>query len=110
MSNASLPSRSGLPDRSWWITPWMIVSQLITLFTLVGWYAAANASLLAAEASGGVLGNFFVLLLWAYPLFPFLCILLSWALYFRGAKQLAALISGLPLIPPAVFYFWSQVI
>lgn len=110
MSNASLPSRSRPSDRSWWLTPWMVISQLITLFSLVGWYAAANGSLMAAESSGGVLGNLFVLLLWAYPLFPFLCILSSWVFYIRGSKQLAALISGLPLIPPAVFYFWSQVI
>jgi uncharacterized BrkB/YihY/UPF0761 family membrane protein len=81
---------------------WMIVSQLLTLGSLVLWLVVAGLSVMAFDS--GVTPEAWrqVLTVWAYPLFPLIMVIGAWVAFAYRRNRLAAILTGLPLVPPAL--------
>jgi uncharacterized membrane protein YdbT with pleckstrin-like domain len=79
---------------------WLVMSQLVTLVALVPWLGAALMSFMAFDAGVQPGAVAFVLGMWIYPLLALLCIILAWKFYRAQKDKLAAILSGLPVLPP----------
>ena len=83
---------------------WMIVSQLLTLATLVFWLAAAGLSFMAFDSGESRAARMFVIAVWAYPVFPVAMVIAAWIAFARRKNVFAAILSGISSVPPILFY------
>ena len=78
---------------------WLIVSQLMALGSLVIWAFLAGMSGFAADSGSSPAVVTFILLVWAYPIFPLLMIIGAWIAFAFRKNRLAAILSGLTFGP-----------
>jgi len=81
---------------------WLVVSQLGTIALLVPWLGVAMMSFMAFDAGVQAAAVAFVVGMWLYPLLALICIILAWVAFSKGRNRLAAILSGVPLVPPVI--------
>lgn len=92
------PSRIGLRI-------WLVVSQLATVALFLPWFVAAMMSFMAFDAGVSTSAVVFVVAVWMYPLLPLVCIILAWVAFNKERNRLAAILSGVPLLPWVILGF-----
>lgn len=83
---------------------WMIVSQLLTVLSLVIWLVIAGLSVMAFDSGVSAEAWAIVITVWSYPIIPIVLVIASWIAYARRKNKLAAVLSGLSFAPPILFY------
>jgi len=91
------PKRTGL-------LVWMIVSQLLTLASLLLWLLVAGLSVMAFDSGVSTEAWTIVIAVWSYPIFPILMVIVAWIAYARRKSRLAAILSGVSFAPPFLLY------
>jgi len=99
----SQPKRTGL-------LIWLIVSQLLAVASLFFWLLMAGLSVMAFDSGVTQEAWNVVIAVWLYPIFPLVMIIGAWIAYARRKNRLAAILSGLSFIPPALLFLamWIQ--
>ena len=97
------PKRTGL-------LIWLIVSQFFAICSLAFWAVSATMSLMSFDSGVTLAAWAVVIVVWSYPLFPIGMSIASWIAYKRHKNRLAAILSGMSLVPPAVFFILSMFI
>ena len=97
MSEEKLKSRKAL-------LIWMIVSQVLTVGTLVVWLGMAGLSFMAFDAGVTPQATTFVTVILAYPVFPLALVIAAWIAFARHNDRLAGILSGLSFSLPVVLY------
>jgi len=99
----SQPKRTGL-------LIWLIVSQLLAVTSLFFWLLMAGLSVMAFDSGVTQEAWNVVIAVWLYPIFPLVMIIGAWIAYARRKNRLAAILSGLSFIPPALLFLamWIQ--
>ena len=92
------------PKRSIITLIWLIVSQLMALASLLFWALVAGLSVMAFDSGPSTEAWTFVIAVWAYPLFPLTMAIGAWIAYAFRKNRLAAILSGLSFVPPALLY------
>ncbi len=83
---------------------WMIVSQVLTVLSLVIWLIMAGLSVMAFDSGVTAEAWTFVIVVWSYPIFPIVLVIAAWIAYARRRNKLAAVLSGLAFAPPLLFF------
>lgn len=99
----------GKPKSRRLLLAWMILSQLLMAASLVLWLLFAGLSVMAFDSGATREAWTFVLAVWAYPLIPILLVVGAWVAYGRHKNALAAILSGLSFVPPALLYAFLAV-
>jgi ABC-type Na+ efflux pump permease subunit len=99
----SQPKRTGL-------LIWLIVSQLLAVASLFFWLLMAGLSVMAFDSGVTQEAWNVVIAVWLYPIFPLVMIIGAWVAYAKRKNRLAAILSGLSFIPPALLFLamWIQ--
>jgi ABC-type Na+ efflux pump permease subunit len=99
----SQPKRTGL-------LIWLIVSQLLAVASLFFWLLMAGLSVMAFDSGVTQEAWNVVIAVWLYPIFPLVMIIGAWIAYAKRRNLLAAILSGLSFIPPALLFLamWIQ--
>jgi hypothetical protein len=79
---------------------WMIVSQILTVLSLVIWLFLAGISVMAFDSGVSAEAWTIVIAVWSYPIIPILLVIGAWVAYARRKNVLAAVLSGLSFAPP----------
>ena len=97
------PKRTGL-------LIWLIISQLLTVASLFFWLLMAGLSVMAFDSGVTQEAWNIVIAVWLYPLFPLVMVIGAWIAYAKRRNRLAAILSGLSFIPPALLLLamWIQ--
>jgi hypothetical protein len=85
---------------------WLIVSQLMALGSLFIWAIMAGLSGMAADSGGSPAVLTFILVIWAYPLFPLIVAIGAWIAFACRKNWLASILSGLTFAPPVLLYLF----
>jgi hypothetical protein len=91
------PKRTGL-------LVWMIVSQLLTLASLLIWLLVAGLSVMAFDSGVTAEAWTIVIAVWSYPIIPIVLVIAAWIAYARRKNTSAAILSGLSFAPPFLLY------
>jgi hypothetical protein len=83
---------------------WMIVSQVLTVTTLVAWLGMAGLSFMAFDAGVTPQATTFVTVILAYPIFPLALVIAAWIAFARHKDRLAGILSGLSFSLPVLVY------
>ncbi len=78
---------------------WLIISQVIMLFSSIPWLAIAGLSFMAFDSGVTPQATLFVSMVWSYPVVCILCAMLGWMLFRRGKYASAAAVTSVPLLP-----------
>ena len=97
------------PKRSVVTLSWLIVSQLLAVGTLFFWVLAAGLSVMAFDEGQSLEAWTFVLVVWAYPIFPLVMAIGAWIAFAFGKNWLAAILSGLSFAPPVLLVLVMQI-
>ena len=92
------------PKRSKGTLIWLIVSQLMALGSLFIWAIFAGLSGMAADSGDSSGALKFILIVWAYPLFPLVMGISAWITFWHRKEVVAAILSGLAFVPPVLLY------
>jgi hypothetical protein len=92
------------PKRRTGLVIWLIVSQLLTIASLWLWLLVAGLSVMAFDEGGSTVAWAIVIGAWSYPLFPLIMAISAWVAFAFRKNRLAAVLTGLPLVPPALIY------
>ena len=89
---------------------WLIVSQLLAVASLFFWLLMAGLSVMAFDSGVTQEAWNIVIAVWLYPLFPLVMVIGAWIAYAKHRNRLAAILSGLSFIPPALLLLamWIQ--
>jgi hypothetical protein len=79
---------------------WMIVSQILTVLSLVIWLFLAGISVMAFDSGVSAEAWTIVIAVWSYPIIPILLVIGAWIAFARRKNVLAAVLSGLSFAPP----------
>lgn len=98
------------PKRRIGLVIWLIVSQLLSLGSLLFWMIAAGFAVMAFDAGVTTEAWTFVLAVWAYPIFPLAMVIAAWIAFAKRKNVLSAVLSGLSFAPVAVLVLamWVQ--
>jgi hypothetical protein len=83
---------------------WMIVSQALTVGTLVAWLGMAGLSFKSFDAGVTPQATTSVTVILAYPIFPLALVIAAWIAFARHKDRLAGILSGLSFSLPVVLY------
>lgn len=97
------------PARRIGLTIWMIVSQLLAAATLPFWLVLAGLSVMAFDSGASFFAWAFVIAVWVYPLFPLVMVIGAWIAFAFRKNWLAAILSGLSFVPPALIYIYMVI-
>ena len=104
-----MAERTARPKRRIGTLIWLIVSQLMAVGSLLIWAIVAGLSGMAADSgtSPGVVT--FILVIWAYPLFPLVMAVGAWIAFAFRKNRLASILSGLSFAPPVllILFLWT---
>jgi hypothetical protein len=81
---------------------WLIASQVLALASLIFWLIAAGFSVMAFDAGVTQEAWNFVIVVWAYPVWPIAFASAAWAAYARKKDKLAAVLTTLTFLPVLV--------
>lgn len=84
---------------------WLVVSQLALLVALFPWLGAAMMSLLAFDSGVTSEAMIFVAMMWSFPVLAIVFVIAAWTSFKYQKNRLAAILTGLPLIPPLILFF-----
>ena len=87
------PQRKGL-------VAWMIISQGLTLLSLVIWLFVAGISVMAFDSGVSTEAWTLVIAVWSYPIIPIILVIAAWIAFARRKNKLAAVLSGISFAPP----------
>jgi hypothetical protein len=79
---------------------WMIVSQILTVLSLVIWLFLAGISVMAFDSGVSTEAWTIVIAVWSYPIIPIVLVIAAWIAFARRKNILAAVLSGLSFAPP----------
>jgi hypothetical protein len=79
---------------------WMIISQLLTVGSLLIWLTMAGLSVMAFDSGSTPEAWTFVIIVWSYPIIPLILVITAWIAYARRKNAAAAILSGLAFAPP----------
>ena len=82
------------------LVAWMIISQILTLLSLVIWLFLAGISVMAFDSGVSAEAWTIVIAVWSYPIIPILLVIAAWIAFARRKNKLAAILSGLSFAPP----------
>jgi len=82
----------------------MIVSQLLTLGSLMIWLLVAGFSFMAFDSGSTPEAWTLVIAVWSYPIVPLILIIIAWIAYAKRRNVLAGVLSGLSFTPPLLLY------
>jgi hypothetical protein len=91
------PPRNGL-------VAWMIISQVLTLLSLVLWLMVAGISVMAFDSGVSAEAWTIVIAVWSYPIIPIVLVIGAWIAFARRKNKLAAVLSGLSFAPPFLLF------
>jgi hypothetical protein len=91
------PPRNGL-------VAWMIISQVLTLLSLVLWLMVAGVSVMAFDSGVSAEAWTIVIAVWSYPVIPIVLVIGAWIAFARRKNKLAAVLSGLSFAPPFLLF------
>jgi len=77
----------------------MIVSQLLALASLFFWLLMAGLSVMAFDSGVTQEAWNFVIVVWAYPLWPIAFTIASWIAYARKKDKLAGILTTFTFLP-----------
>jgi hypothetical protein len=97
------------PKRSVATLIWLIVSQLLAVGTLFFWVLAAGLSVMAFDEGQSPEAWSFVIVVWAYPIFPLVMIIGAWIAFAFRKNWLATILSGLSFAPPVLLVLAMQI-
>lgn len=97
MNAETQPKRTGL-------LVWMIVSQLLTVASLLIWLLVAGLSVMAFDSGVTAEAWTIVIAVWSYPIIPIVLVIAAWIAYARRKNKSAAILSGLSFAPPFLLY------
>ncbi len=100
-------SPSGLANRRAFV--WLVVSQTLSLLSLGPWCMVAALSVMVFDAPGSdkmLEPWLFVGTIWLYPLFPIVCSVAAWLLYWKRKWKPAVVITSLPPAFALVAALW----
>ncbi len=83
---------------------WMIVSQILTLASLLIWLLVAAVSVMAFDSGESPQAWTFVIAVWSYPIIPIVLVIAAWIAFARRKNKSAAVLSGLSFAPPFLLY------
>jgi hypothetical protein len=83
---------------------WMIVSQVLTVLSLVIWLMMAGLSVMAFDSGVTAEAWTVVILVWSYPILPIVLVIGAWRAYAKRKNALAAVLSGLSFAPPILLF------
>jgi len=83
---------------------WMIVSQVLTVGTLVAWLGMAGLSFMAFDAGVTPQATTFVTVILVYPLFPLALVVAAWIAFAHHRDRRAGILSGLSFSLPVLVY------
>ena len=86
------------PGRSRGALAWLIISQLLGLFSLIPWVAFAGLSFMAFDSGESTQAWIFVGVIWSWPLVPVVSGILAWMLYARRKTRAAVIVTSLPIL------------
>ena len=92
------------PKRRTGLLIWLIVSQLLAIGSLWFWAVVAGLSVMAFDEGQSPEAWAFVLVIWAYPLFPLVMAVGAWIAFAFRKNRAAAILSGLSFAPPVLLY------
>lgn len=92
------------PKRRTGLLIWLIVSQLLAVGSLLIWVLMAGLSVMAFDSGQSAEAWSFVLVVWAYPIFPLLMAIGAWVAFAYRRNRLAAGLSGMTFVVPVLFY------
>lgn len=78
---------------------WLIISQLLTLASLVFWLLMAGLSVMAFDSGVSAQAWAFVITVWSYPIWPIVFTIASWIAYARKKDRLAGILTTLTFLP-----------
>jgi hypothetical protein len=91
------------PKRRTGLLIWLIVSQLLAVASLWLWLVMVGVSSMAVFADGATVADWAVVLsVCAYPLLPLIMAFGAWIAFVLHKNRLAAVLTGLTIVPPAV--------
>jgi hypothetical protein len=97
------------PKRRTGLLIWLIVSQLLAIGSLWIWAVVAGLSVMAFDEGGSPEAWAIVLAVWAYPLFPLIMAISAWVAFAFRKNRLAAVLTGLTFVPPALLYLLALI-
>ena len=83
---------------------WMIISQALTLLSLVLWLLVAGLSVMAFDSGVSTEAWTIVIAVWSYPIIPIMLVIAAWIAFARRKNKLAAVLSGLSFAPPFLLF------
>lgn len=83
---------------------WMIISQVLTLLSLVLWLFVAGISVMAFDSGVSPEAWAIVIAVWSYPILPIVLVVAAWIAFARRKNKLAAVLSGLSFAPPFLLF------
>jgi hypothetical protein len=78
----------------------MIISQVLTLLSLMIWLFVAGISVMAFDSGVSAEAWAIVIAVWSYPILPIFLVIAAWIAFARRKNKLAAILSGLSFAPP----------
>jgi len=97
------------PKRRTGLLIWLIVSQLLAVGSLWFWLIGAGLAVMAFDEGSSPEAWRFVIIVWAYPLFPLVMAIGAWIAFALRKHWLAAILSGLTFTPPLVLYLVMEI-
>ena len=97
MTNSIGENTSSAPQPGRGPLIWMIVSQVISLLTLIPWLMIAGLSFMAFDSGETAQAWAFVFIVLSYPLLPIGFSIAAWALWGFKKRRAALVLTTLPL-------------
>ena len=91
---------------------WLIVSQILTLSSLLPWFAVVGLSFGAFDAGVSFASLLLVALIWSYPVFILVCIATAWWCYYQSYQNASLISTPVPLliaVPLLGFLMYAEI-
>ena len=98
LSPRSTELETNLPSRKP-ILPWLIISHVLALASLVVWLLMAGLSVMAFDSGVTQEAWNFVIAVWLYPIWPIVFAVASWVAYRRKKDKLACVLTTFTFLP-----------
>jgi len=85
---------------------WMIISQVLTVGSLLIWLLVAGLSVMAFDSGESAQAWTIVIAVWSYPIIPIALVITAWIAYAKRKNVLAGVLSGLSFTPPFLLYIF----
>jgi len=110
MNTETNPAETPIQPKRTALLIWMIVSQIITVLSLIPWLLMAGLSVMAFDSGVTAEAWTIVIVVWSYPIIPLLLVIAAWIAYKRRKNTVAAVLSGFSFAPPllCIAFIWAS--